>query len=42
MGDFCARVMASGFKAIGEIPTNPELGVPEIEDSGMFIAHIGR
>ena len=42
MGDFCARVMTSGFKAIGEIPANPDLGVPEIENSGIFIAHIDR
>ena len=42
MGDFCDRVVASGFKAIGDIPANPELGVPEIEDSGIFIAHIDR
>jgi len=42
MGDFCARVMTSGFKAIGEIPANPDLGVPEIEDSGIFIAYIDR
>jgi SAM-dependent methyltransferase len=42
MGDFCARVIAAGFKAIGDIPANPELGVPEIEDSGIFIAHIDR
>jgi hypothetical protein len=42
MDDFCARVMTSGFKAIGEIPANPDLGVPEIEDSGIFIAYIDR
>ena len=42
MGDFCSRVIAAGFNAIGDIPANPELGVPEIEDSGIFIAHIDR
>ena len=42
MEDFCSRLIASGFNAVSEIPTNPELGVPEIEGSGMFIAHINR
>jgi SAM-dependent methyltransferase len=40
--DFCDRVMAAGFKRIIDIPPYPELGVPEIKDSGMFIAYVNR
>ena len=42
MEDFCSRLIASGFNAVSEIPTNPELGVPKIDGSGMFIARIDR
>ena len=41
-GNFCKRVIDSGFKAISEIPPHPELGVPAIENAGVFIAHIDR
>ena len=42
IGDFCTRVVAAGFKAIAPVPTNDELGVPELENSGVFIAYPDR
>jgi SAM-dependent methyltransferase len=40
--DFCTRVQAAGFKRIVEIPPYPEFGVPEIENPGVFLAHVIR
>ena len=38
--DFCTRVQTAGFERIMEIPPYPELGVPEVKNSGTFLAYV--
>ncbi len=41
MQDFCTRVTTAGFKIVAEIPTNADLGIPPIDNHGMYIAYAG-
>jgi SAM-dependent methyltransferase len=39
MEDFCIRLLDVGFKVVQEIEPCPELGVPALDESGVFIAY---